>query len=566
MFNNLTKREKILAIVVLSLVPISVIFVGVFSFISSYNNNTQEIIRLENNVADEEQKVLLAMKAKRRLDYYTQTSLASEFSKSSNDYQLWLLNLIRERGLEVGGVVPKGGMAINFENKEIGRAQQVEAIATGTLSQVIQFLTDIYSTDILHRVTSLRLDPEMRAVRGGNTKVRTGRIRMIAKIEVAALNDAPADAEFTIRYRDMMRSSEEYLTKIVGRNIFGPPNNTPVISARPSRSYVSNESVSLRLDIEDPDENDEITIELVNSEIEGAVIEAGRNSRQAFLSIPGQPAGTYKVTVSAKDSGFPPKEDVAEFEIVFEDKPNRKPSLIVDLERSYPPNRTIEISIEGRDDDRDDELVFELLEGIEGAELVEVDDAPRKRSLIVPGLDVGEYEFLISVSDGREQADEEPPTKDFVINVVRRFTHFAETRITSIMRDTAGVWQVNISVRTTGQRFSLVEGDSFNLEGQTWSVISITRNEVVFQAGNKILTLTPGTPFTNPDRTETIAIAGIEPDQADEKETAADSTQSTERSSERLSGVRSSETLSSGVRSSETNGSNRRSGSGRRDR
>lgn len=506
MFNNLSQREKVLSILVLCLVPASLIFFSVMSFINRYGDNNAEIINLENQISGEQQKVLLAMKAKQRLNYYTQTSLSPEFSKAVNDYQFWLLQLRDELKLEDFRVSNKSAPLLKYQNEELARTQQIEVTADGTLDQIVQFLSRFYATDALHRMVGLRLVPEMQAVRGTAKKVRTGKIRMVARIEIAALTDAEESDRFVPRQRELARPIDDYVQNVVGRNIFGPPNNSPVVSARPRSSYASNQSFSLRLDVDDTDKDDEISWELVETNLEGATLDIARNNdRSATLNVPPQVAGTYSVTVKVVDNGFPVKDDVADFEIIVKDQPNRLPSLIVNTERSYPADRSIEVLIEGKDDDPEDQLVFAIEEGIEEAELVDVDGKPRQVQLILPGLDVGRYDFVVSVSDGREEADADLVTKEFTINVVRKFTHFSETRMTSILRDVSGTWQVNVTVRTTGQQFSLTEGESLTLEGRTWVVAEIRRNEVDFREGNRLYTIPLGVPFSQPLKTELLA-------------------------------------------------------------
>jgi hypothetical protein len=523
MFENLSQREKILSLTVLSLLPISVIFMGAMWFIGKYNDNNREMMALEERISNEENKTLLARKAEKRLDYYQEASLASDYSPSRNQYMQWLRDQMRAEGLTQTSVNPTQSPALKHQNKDLGQIQEIKIAAEGDLQQIVNFLISFYSVDTLHRIKSIRLLPESVVARGGGRKIRTGQLKMNMDIELLILADAFGSLDFTQKRRELQREQQEYLTQIVGRNIFGPPNNAPSLSLRPASSYTSYEEVSLVIRGEDADKDDQLTFELVASEIEGAELSPNDGRREARLVVPGQPAGTYKFSVRVVDSGFPSKDDQAEFEIVFKDRANQKPTInIANLEPSYAPDRTIEILLEGRDRDTNDLLVFELLEGPEGARLVENPDKPRETTLVIPGLDVGQYEAVVSLSDGREEDGEKPIEQTLKFKVERKFSHLQETRITSILRETSGEWVVNVRVRTLGQRHSLKEGESFRIEGQQWTVESITPDEAIFRVGNQLKTFKTNTPFATPIRTESFASEdGDEGDQ--QTEASADS-------------------------------------------
>ena len=75
-----------------------------------------------------------------------------------------------------------------------------------------------------------------------------------------------------------------------------------------------------------------------------------------------------------------------------------------------------------------------------------------------------------------------------------------ETRITAIVRDRLGDWQVWINVRTTGERFKLKEGDSFELDKKKWLVEEIRPDDVVFRVDNNQLTVELADVFFSADQ------------------------------------------------------------------
>ncbi len=121
-----------------------------------------------------------------------------------------------------------------------------------------------------------------------------------------------------------MRTKEEYQQAILRRNIFGPANNTPVISARPSPSYNSASDARISVSGKDADERDELKFELVDSAVEGAKLEMEPGSRTARLVVPGQKEGKYNFKIRVWDNGFPSKENFEEVSVAFRDPPPPK--------------------------------------------------------------------------------------------------------------------------------------------------------------------------------------------------------------------------------------------------
>ncbi len=96
-----------------------------------------------------------------------------------------------------------------------------------------------------------------------------------------------------------------------------------------------------------------------------------------------------------------------------------------------------------------------------------------------------------------DQYGPEPPPK-------KRFLHAKETRITGIVNDIANQWIIWIKVRTTGERFKLQTGDSFELDEKTWTVRSIDADQAVLEVGDRLLTFRPADPFDTPRDSQDI--------------------------------------------------------------
>jgi hypothetical protein len=411
MFEKMTPRERILAKAVFALLPATLIFIGVFWFIGKYGANNLEVMNLMGQVEAEQEKLDEAFKANRRRIYFNSVSLPSKLEDASNDYQIWLKMLLDEIDLDLKTLTPRDTSPLKFQKKEVGERKTFAVTASGDLQQLTDFLVRFYSVDLLHRINSLKIIP-LNEVAGNDKRIRTGKLSINFTIEVLALSTAEEDRDFTKQFRELTRTKEQYEQVILRRNIFGPANNTPVVTARPSPSYTSETDAKINVTGKDADERDQLKFELVDSAVEGAKLEFEPGDRNASLIVPGQKEGKYDFKVKVTDNGFPPKENFAEMTVTFKDR-----AVVV----TPPP----------------------------------------------------------------------PPPKPAFVNA-------KETRITAIVKDSAGDWLVWVKVRTTGDHYKLKVGDSFELDKKKWSVESIASHEAVLRVDNKLLTFHPKDAFVNP--------------------------------------------------------------------
>jgi len=272
-------------------------------------------------------------------------------------------------------------------------------------------LTKFYSVDALHRINSMKIIPKNEPG-SKDKKVRTGELSVNFLIEIAALSTASDNPDFAKNERELARQEADYKAAILRRNIFGPANNVPTVSARASSSYTSMKDVRISVTGKDADDQDELTFELVESDVEGVELVASSGKRTAKLTVPGQQAGKYKLKLKVTDSGFPPKENFADVTVTFKDRVVKAPP-------------------------------------------------PRPK-----------------------------PKPDFI--------HAKETRITGITRLSNGQWQVWVKVRTTGEKYKLLVGDSFKLDKLEWTVESIQPHGAVFQVDGKQLRFNDRVTFNEP--------------------------------------------------------------------
>jgi hypothetical protein len=405
MFDNLSQREKVLATLVVSLIPLALLVMGLFWFFGQRSARNAQLAGLRSQIKIEQQRLTDALNANQRRIYYRGVSLPSNFEDARNEYQQWLKNLVRnEVGMSYRSITPRSPARLKFNGNVIGQTETFTLLATTNLKQLVDFLTQFYQVDLLHRINSIKLVPKSAGKSGVNAGIRTGEIALSAEIEVLSLIDADAERDFITQFRELEVAAEDYRDAILKRNIFGPANNTPTLTVSKSSSYVTGKSIRIPISGKDPDSDQILTFTVVDSQIQSTVLEQKKpTDRRVFLTAPGQKAGEYKFKVRVADDGFPAKSSEKEFTVRFKDKVVRKP----------PPPK--------------------------------------------------------------------PPKPPKPV-----FKHARETRITAIVQDKSGTWRVWITVRTKGEKHKLAEGESFKLDGQTWSVISISPDEARFMVdGNE---------------------------------------------------------------------------------
>lgn len=323
MFEKLTPRERKLAYGVLGLLPAALIFVAIFWFIGEYSTNDQKAMSLITKIKAERELMKQALKANRRRQYMNSISVPANLTVASNEYQVWLKLLLSELNMELKSIQPRdaGSLKAKESKKEIGQRKIFALTTKGDLDQLTQFLDRFYSLELLHRINTLKITPE-NEIGANDQRIRNGKLSLSMTIEVLSLDDADPRHEFTNNFKELARSSKEYQEAIVKRNIFGPANNIPTVSVRPSSSYYTDRDARISVSAKDADKNNLLGFELVDSSIEGAeLVQSKPSDRRAVLNIPAPEPGKYEFKVRVFDDGFPSKENFDTFVVTFKDKP-----------------------------------------------------------------------------------------------------------------------------------------------------------------------------------------------------------------------------------------------------
>lgn len=419
MFEKLTPRERVLVYVIGTILPIAFVAVVGLWFYNSINQNDIDREALATKIGEEEYKMGVAKKADRRRAYYESISLPSNIELGSNNYLAWLKGLVRDDlQMKLKMLTPNDSTPLKYGTTVVGKRKSYTLAMDGTLEDLTKFLSSFYRVDLLHRINTLKITPQNETV-GSKRKIRTGILSVVAKIEVLSLTSSVTSVDFIDQLRLELETEDEWAkelsemaTAVVHRDVFGPPNNEPTVSAKPARSYTSMKDISVSLSGKDADADDVLKFEFSGDlPIDDMKIDAKEGSRSARIIIPGQKAGTYSFDVIVSDNGFPAKWTKESVRVVFKDD---EPRVVKPVEKPAPA-----------------------------------------------------------------------------------FLNAKETRITAIVRDRFGDWQVWVKVRTTGERFKLKEGESFELDNKNWVVSEIRSNQAVFLVENNQFTIAPSDVFFN---------------------------------------------------------------------
>ena len=326
MFEKMTPRERKLLIAISWMLPIALVFIGVFSFFGRYNENNEQLGNLEQTYNEQDNIRLDGMSASKRRAYYNALSLPPNIQTSANEYQSWLNFLLKELQIDYKSVTPRAGSDFTFERKLIGRSKKFNLTATCTLTQLTDFMARFYSADLLHRINKLKITPKNEIVRGGREKkIRTGQLSFAIEIEILSLKTAADDPEFTQRFQEASEKSLKLQEFILQRDVFGEANNPPVLAARPAPKYFINNKISVNLSATDADEEDDLTIELLESSVEGAELKWSEGARRAKLLVPSQKEPRrLKFKAKVTDNGLPKKESIKEFTLNVQAPPEPK--------------------------------------------------------------------------------------------------------------------------------------------------------------------------------------------------------------------------------------------------
>jgi len=329
MFENLSKREKTLAMVVFSILPIMVLFFAFTSVMNSYFAKRSEITKLQRQISDEQEQQTRGQLADQRLYYYESLSMSGgtrkkDIDNAKEEYRAWLINLVAEQ-LKMDFTSLKPGKSEDIAargpdgKKVVGQRHPFKMKASGNINQLIDLVHELEKIDVLHRITKLSIKPKSDGP--ANKKTRTSSLGLQLDLELVSLLSADKDRKFLTSNQKPDFDVEKFRTQIANRNIFGLKNNAPSFKKISSRYLAVTEGNDVRftISVDDKDKNDEWTYELLEKSVPEAELTPRKKSAQFRCPklIPGQ----YKFKAKVSDNGLPSKSDVIEFTLTVNKKP-----------------------------------------------------------------------------------------------------------------------------------------------------------------------------------------------------------------------------------------------------
>ena len=309
--------------------PISVLFIGVFWLIGSYNANSKQITDLTAQIDEQELREMEAKAAKRRQGFYNDLSPSPSISQAGNQYQSWLKDTIAGAGLTLQSISPRNSESLRSGPKTIGSSKSFQVSAMGRLEEFNAFLSEFYSLELLHRIKKIALIPrDDPSSTSKGKKVRNGQLKITMTIDILSLRSGKKRDQLVDETRKLNRSDEAY-QMIVLRNIFSPANNSPTITVPSVKTVTEGNKTAFTINAKDADIGQLLTFELVDTPVETAKLDQ-RNAkdRRASFSMPSQPPGKYEFSVRVFDNGYPSEEAIKNFSVVVKEKPTPKPKVV----------------------------------------------------------------------------------------------------------------------------------------------------------------------------------------------------------------------------------------------
>ena len=333
MFENLSSREKKLLIVIGALVPIAIVFLCVYQMTSSFKANNEQLDALKLEILNEEEREIEGMHAARRQTYYSNTSLHPSDHIAGHDYQTWLNNAMIDSGLSKNTTNPAPSLEIRSGNQTIGKRQVFKVVASGTLPQFNDFLCRFYQLDALHRINSMNLLPLTES---------PGEISIKMDVEALSLKSGKEREGFE-EFRTNLVNKEKDYQAILRRNIFGPANSEPILSAS-NKTCTTGKPLSTSFTAKDANKNDLLTFELIERSVEGALIKHKKGDRKIGFEMPDVEPGKYSFKIKVSDNGFPSKFSIKEFTVTVREKTKRTVKSDPPKEKEIDPIRRVKVT------------------------------------------------------------------------------------------------------------------------------------------------------------------------------------------------------------------------------
>lgn len=284
-------REKKLAGLVGAMVLLLVVFFAYRFVAGMYDSRNLTIEDLKKKIAAAERQEILAKRAAARMTRYRDQSLPfTAKNEAQNKYSSWLAEALGNAGLTKESSITKKRGAKVGEHMQYAFTVSVKSDLRG----LTNFLYTFYSTDLLHRISRLKIRPIK------NSK----ELDLDFTVEAMAVKGSTSVEELPIHPSQRLRLAdvEAYRNVILTRNVFGGTNQPPQLGISERLTATRNSPVNFSALGSDPDSLDKLKYTLKSPSSGSASIDPSTGK----LSWTPSRTGEYTFTITATDDGFPP--------------------------------------------------------------------------------------------------------------------------------------------------------------------------------------------------------------------------------------------------------------------
>ncbi len=350
----MTRRERTLLIAVIAVAALAGANWGSKKVSGWLTLRADRIEQLELEIEKARRRTKRGMLASQVLRTYEQRSLPSEPELANSRYRDWLHHWLVKADINDHQVSFQSAQRIKNKNDVHVYDKYTFSVSCQTeLDQWVQLLYEFYRIDHLHRIKTMSVTP-----------LKDGRLSLTFNIEALAIPTAKSDKELedTPSQRLAYGGLNEYLSRILSRNPYGPANQPPRFASDTTQTAYVGQPVSLEISAKDP-EGLAVHYRLIG-DLPG---EYNLDDTTGELRWTPPKKGEFEVTIVAEDEGFPPKSLETKLTIVVDDAPPEDEAPPFDLAKFT--FLTAIVSVDGRPQawlhSRPEDRLLKLFEGDE---------------------------------------------------------------------------------------------------------------------------------------------------------------------------------------------------------
>jgi len=286
-------RERYVLIGVGALVAVGLGYGALVMVSGAFTSRSERIALLEKDLKDAKNHVKAGEKAKKTLHDAEVRSLPPDPEIGQREYLNWLGGEVNKVGMAEPKVDYKSQQEVTDASKPLFTRKEFVVTGKATLPQLVEFLHSFYSQDWLHRVTRLTIRP-----------IKDSKLFDVSlNVDAVMLKSAkPSDVLKPLPGKRLqLANGKAYYDTIVGRNLFGPPNNPPRVSVSGIKDIYLGRSADLTVKGSDTDPLDKVTYRLVEAADKSATLDPATGR----FSWKPPDIGKYEFAFEAIDDGYP---------------------------------------------------------------------------------------------------------------------------------------------------------------------------------------------------------------------------------------------------------------------